>query len=63
MFQTKEQGENLEELNEMEIGNPTNKEFKVAIVKMIKELKRRMSAQCEKLVFNKELENVKSNQR
>jgi len=33
------------------------------IVKMIRELTRRMDAQSEKLeVFNKELENIKNNQ-
>ena len=43
----------------MEIGNLPEKEFRVVIVKMIKELGRRMDTQSEKLkVFNKELENI-----
>ena len=47
----------------MEIANLPEKEFRVMIVKMIKEL-RRMDAQSKKLeVFNKELENIKNNQR
>ena len=48
----------------MKIGNLPIKEFRVMIVKMIKELGRRMDAQSEKLeVFNKELGNIKNNQR
>ena len=42
-----------EELSELEIGNLPNKEFKVMILKMIKELRRRMDEHSEK--FNKEL--------
>ena len=43
----------------MGIGNLPEKEFRVMIVKMIKELKRRMDAQTEKLeVFKKVLENI-----
>ena len=39
----------------MEIGNLSEKEFRVMIVKLIKELGRRMDAQSEKLeVFSKE---------
>ena len=48
----------------MGIGSLPNKEFGVVIVKIITELRRRMDAQSEKLeVFNKELENIKNNQR
>ena len=47
----------------MEIGNLPKKEFRVTIVKMIQELRRRMDAQRGKLeVFNKDLENIKNNQ-
>ena len=55
MFQTKEQDKTPEEeLGEVETGNLLGKEFRVMIVKMIKELGRRMNAQSEKLdVFNK----------
>ena len=60
MFQTKEQDKTPEEeLSKVEIGNLPKKEFRVVIVKMIKELGRRMDTQSEKLkVFNKELENI-----
>ena len=47
----------------MEKGNLPKREFRVVIAKMIKEIKRRMDAQSEKLeVLNKELENIKNNQ-
>ena len=64
MFQMKEQDKTPEEeLSEMKIGNLPEKEFRLVIVKMIKELGRRMDAQSKKLeVFNKELENIKNNQ-
>ena len=43
MFQMKQQDKApKEELSEMEIGNLPDKEFKVMIVKMIKELRRKM---------------------
>ena len=63
MFQMKEQDKTPEEeLSDMEIGNLPTKELRVMIIKMIKELRRRMDAQSEKLeVFNKELENIKNN--
>ena len=63
MFQRKKQDTTPEEeLHEVEIGNLSQKEFRVMIV-MIKELWRRMDAQNEKLeVFNRELENTKSDQ-
>ena len=52
----KEQDKTAEEqLSEVETGNLPEKEFRVMILKMIKELGRRMDAQSEKLeVFNKE---------
>ena len=64
MFQTKEQDKTLEEeLSEVETGNLPEKEFRVVIVNMTKEFRRRMDAQREKLeVINKELENIKNNQ-
>ena len=50
MFQTKEQAKTPEEkLNEGEIGNLSKKEIRTMIIKMIKEFRRRMDAQCEKL--------------
>ena len=38
-----------EELSEVEIGNLPKKEFRVKIIKMIKEFRRRINAQREKL--------------
>ena len=50
MFQTKEQDKTPEEgLSEVEIDNLPEKEFRVMIIKMIKELGRTMDAQSEKL--------------
>ena len=48
MFQIKDQDKTPEELSKMEISNLPEKEFRVMIVKMIKELKRRMDVQSEK---------------
>ena len=64
MFQIKEQVKTPEEeLSKEKIGNLPKKEFGVMIVKMIKEVGRRMNAQNEKLeVFNRELENIKNKQ-
>lgn len=65
IFQIKGQDEkNLkEEPNEVELGNVLKKEFRVVIVKMIRELGRRLDTQSEKLeVFNKEQENLKNDQ-
>ena len=45
MFQMKEQDKTPEEeLSEMEIGNLSEKEFRVMTVKVIKEFRRRMDA-------------------
>ena len=56
----KEQDKASEELSEVEIGNLPEKLFGVMIIKMIKELGRRMDAQSKNLeVFNKELENIR----
>ena len=64
MFQMKEHDKTPEdELSEVEIINRPNKEFKVITVNMLKELRRRLGEQNEKLeVINKELENIKKNQ-
>ena len=52
-----------EELSEVKVRNLPKKKLRVMMVKMIRELTRRMDAQSEKLeVFNKELENIKNNQ-
>ena len=66
MFQTKEQGKTPEELlSEVEIGNLPEKEFRGMIVKMIQDLRKRREAQTEKIqeMFNKELEDLKNEQR
>ena len=65
MFQTMEQDKNQEQLSEVETGNLPEKEFKVMIVKMIKDLRKRMEAQTEKIqeMFNKYLEDFKNKQR
>ena len=61
MSQMKEQGKNLQDqINEEEVGNLPEKEFRVMIVKMIQNLGSRM----EKIqgTFNKDLEELKSKQ-
>ena len=45
----KEQYKTTEKLSEVEINNLPNKEFKVMIKKMFKELERRLDKQSEKL--------------
>ena len=61
MFQTKEQDKTPEvELCKVKTNNIPNKGFKVMIIKMLNELRRRMNDHSEK--FNKELENIKKNQ-
>ena len=48
----------------MEIGNLPEKEFRIMIVKMIQELRKRMEAKIEKMqeMFNKALEELKNKQ-
>ena len=61
----KEQGKNLQDqINEEEIGNLPEKEFRVMIVKMIQNLRNRMEARTEKIqeMFNKDLEELKNKQ-
>ena len=61
MFQTKKQDKTSEkELNEMEISHLPNKQFKVMILKMLTELRRRMDEHNKN--FNKKLKNIKKNQ-
>ena len=48
MFQTKEQDKIPEELSKVQISNLPNKEFKVMIIKMFKELGRRIDKKREK---------------
>ena len=65
MYQMKEWDKTPEkQLNEVEIGNLPEKEFRIMIVKMIQELRKRMEAKIEKMqeMFNKELEELKNKQ-
>ena len=65
MLQKKKQGKNLkDQINEEEIGNLPEKEFKVMIVKMIQNLRNRMEVWIEKIqeMFNKDLEELKNKQ-
>ena len=60
-----EQGKNLQDqINEEEIGNSPEKEFRVMIVKMILNLGDRMKARIEKIkeMFIKDLEELKDKQ-
>ena len=62
----KEQGKNPPaQINEKEIGNLPEKEFRVMIVKMIQNLGKRMEAWIEKIqeMFNKDLEKLKNKKR
>ena len=66
MLQLKEQGKNLQnQINEEEIVNLSEKEFRVMIVKVIQNLRNRMEAEIEKIqeMFNKDLEELKNKQR
>ena len=61
----KEQGKILQnQINEEEIGNLLEKEFRVMIVKMIQNLRNRMEERIEKIqeMFNKDLEELKNKQ-
>ena len=54
------------QLNEVEIGNLPEKEFRIMIVKMMmQDLRKRMEAKTEKMqeLFNKVLEELKNKQR
>ena len=53
------------QLNEVEIGNLPENEFRIMIVKMIKDLRKKMEAKIEKMqkMFNKNLEELKNKQR
>ena len=65
MYQMKEQDKTPEkQLNEVEIGNIREKEFRPMIVKMIQDLGKKMQAKIEKMqeMFNKDLEELKNKQ-
>ena len=52
------------QLNEVETGNFPEKEFRIVIVKMIQDLRKRMEAKFEKMqeIFTKDLEELKNMQ-
>ena len=63
MYQGKEQDKTPEkQLNEVEIGNLPEIEFRKMRVKMIQDLGKRMEAKIEKMqeMFNKDLEELKN---
>ena len=63
MYQMKEQDKTQgKQLNEVEIGNLPEKEFRMMIVKMIQDLRKRMEAKIKKMpeMFNKDLEELKN---
>ena len=65
MYQMKEQDKTTEkQLNEVQIGNLPEKEFRIIIVKMIQDLRKRMEEKIEKMqeMFNKDLEELKNKQ-
>ena len=53
-----------DQINEEEIGNLPEKEFRLMIVKMIQDLGKRMEARIEKIqeILNKDLEELKNKQ-
>ena len=63
MYQMKEKDKTPEkQLNKVEIGNLPEKEFRIMIVKMIQDLRKRMEAKIETMeeMFNKDLEELKN---
>ena len=66
MYQMKKQHKTPEkQLNEVEIDNLPEKEYRKMIVKMIQHLGKRTEAKIEKMqeMFNKDLEELKNKQR
>ena len=65
IYQMKKQDKMPEkQLNEVEIDNLPEKEFRIMMVKMTQDLGKRMEAKIEKIqeMFNKDLEELKSKQ-
>ena len=61
MYQMKEQDKTPEkQLNEVEISNLPEKEFRIMIMRMIKDLGQRMEAKMKKMqeMFNEDLEEL-----
>ena len=65
MYQMKEQDKTPEEqLNEVEIGNLPEKEFRIMIAKMIQNLQKRMEAKMKmQEMFKNHLEELKNKER
>ena len=62
-YQMKEQDKTTEkQLNEVETGNLPEKEFRIMIMKMIQDLRKRREAKIEKMqeMFNKDIEELKN---
>ena len=62
MYQMNKQDKTPEkQINEVEIGNLPKKEFRIMIVKMIQDLRKRMEAEIKKMqeMFNKDKINEK----
>ena len=65
MYQMKEHDKTPgKQLKEMEIGSLPEKEFRIMIVKMIQDLRKRVEAKIKKMqeMFNKDLEELKNKQ-
>ena len=63
MYQMKEKDKTPEkQLNEVEIGNLPEKEFRIMTVKMIQDIGKRIEAKIEKMqeMFKKHLEELKN---
>ena len=63
MYQMNKQDKTPEkQINEVEIGNLPKKEFRIMIVKMIQDLRKRMEAEIKKMqeMFNKDLEELRN---
>ena len=63
MHQMKEQDKTPEkQINEVEIGNLPEKEFRIMIVKMIQDLRKRIEAKIEKMqeMINKDVKELKN---
>ena len=63
MYQMKEQEKTPEkQLNELEIGNLPEKEFRIMTVKMIQNLRNSMEVRIEKIqeMFNKDVDELKN---
>ena len=66
MYPMKEQDKTPEkQLSEVEIGNLPEKEFRIIIVQMIQDIRKRMETKIEKMqeMFNKDLEELRNKQR